>query len=461
MYTRGSRAALVALGLFAGATGGVVAACATSGGGAQPPGADASPDASMMQMKDSSGGGGNCDGANLQTDYANCGKCGNVCPTTQICNQGQCQANCTTPEQLCPGKTGCYNLTNDLQNCGACGAQCTAPEGTVTGNAVCANGFCDFTCPDDAGTDSGAPIVKCAADAGTAGCFDLTTSPQACGSCSMACTTGDTCTSGQCCTSGSIICGGTCTDIQTSATNCGSCEAGCPSPAQCVSGQCTGYVVTNPTVPFINACSLPGEKAVMPNTEFWTIDPAGVIPLPFPFTFFGTTETEFWIGSQGTIGFGALSSFDPPDSFPTCVAGQSDPSEKVPAAVIFGDPNLATGPDGVCYATLGAVSDAGADAGADAGPGAQFVITWAGAYDTLDTGSQMTFSIVLTQGTNTIDFMYDVAAGPDGGLDTTVSGATATVGIQLPTSTSLEFAKVSCDTTFIPSMPYDVRFAAQ
>jgi len=462
MVARGSRLALVALGLFAGAAGGVVAACATSGTGAGPQtGADAAEDGSIHPTDSSSGGGG-CDGANLQTDFSNCGSCGHVCPTGQICNAGKCQQGCTPPQQLCPGQPGCYDLTSDEQNCGTCGTVCQAPEGTVIGSPVCNNGSCDFTCPTDAGTDSGAPIVKCGADAGTAGCFDLTTSPQNCGTCGMSCATGDTCTSGQCCTSGSIICGGACTNVQTSATNCGSCEAGCPAPAQCVAGQCTGYVVSNPTQAFINACTLPGSKAVLPNQTFFTTTPANnPIPIPFPFTFFGTAETEFWIGSQGVIGFGAQSKFEPPDSFPNCVP-QGDPSTNFPAAVIFGDQDLATGGAGVCYATIGGVGDAGADAaveaGADAGAGAQLVITWAGAYDQLDTGSLMTFSIVLTQGTNTIDFMYDVAAGPDGGLDTTVAGATATVGIQLPTSGSVEFAAVSCDTTFIPSTPYNVRF---
>jgi hypothetical protein len=453
---RGSRVALVALGMVAGAAGSVVAACATSGTGVGPQtGTDASPDSSM-QTNDSSSGGGGCDGANLQTDFANCGSCGHVCPTGEICNAAKCQAGCNSPQVICPNQSGCYDLSTDEQNCGACGAVCQAPQGTVIGSPVCTNGFCDFTCPADASTEAGAPIVKCAADAGTPGCFDLTSSPENCGTCGMPCATGDSCTSGQCCTSGSIVCGGACTNVQTSATSCGACDAGCPSPAKCIGGQCTGYVTSNPTEAFLNACSLPGSKAVLPNQAFWAM--SQVAPLPFAFTFFGTSETQFWIGSQGTLAFGTPSKFMPPDGYPDCLS-TGDPTTAYAAAVAFGDESLATGPNGVCYATIGGAGDAGADAGVDGGAPEQFVVTWSQVYDSSDTGSQLTFSIVLTQGTNTLDFMYQQAAGVDGGIDPTVAGATATVGIQAPSGGTLAYTPYSCGTTFISSTPFDVRFA--
>jgi hypothetical protein len=370
-----------------------------------------------------------------------------MCMTGDICSAGQCQAPCTSPKVACPTEPGCFDLTDDIDNCGTCGAQCLPPAGgSVVGTATCAQSQCQFTCPTDAGVvDGGGPIVQCNSDAGSAGCFDLTSSSDHCGSCGTPCEGGMTCTQSQCCPPGNSYCTGTCVDITTSATNCGACGAACPSPATCAAGVCTGYTTTNPTITFIDACAQTGETTVLKNEGIWSH--TNLVGLPFPFTFYGVAQTQFWVQNQGTVGFGAPGSFPPPDGYPDCTSGGGDPSTAYPAAVVFGDEEMATGPNGVCYATLGTA------------PNQQFVVTWSQVTDAFDTGSTLTFSLVLTQTTNTLDFMYQTATGPDGGTDSTVSGTSATVGIQGMPGGKFAATPYSCAAGFLKTTPLVVRFA--
>ncbi|MGD0530131.1 MAG: hypothetical protein ABSE49_33665, partial [Polyangiaceae bacterium] len=341
-----------------------------------------------------------------------------------------------------PGVAGCFDLTSDNQNCGTCGAQCLPPvAGTVQGTATCVQSQCVFTCPTDAGVvDGGGPIVQCNADSGTPGCFDLTQSNDSCGSCGTACPGSQSCTQSQCCPTGDNYCGGKCTSVQTDPLNCGACDAGCPSPAQCSAGVCSGYTTSNPTVAFIDACTLTNAATTLVNKTGWAYTPAA-ITLPIPFSFYGTAVTQFWLGSQGTLGIGApKGGFNMPDGYPAC-GGAGDQTTAYPAIVAFGDEELSTGPQGVCYGTQGTA------------PNQQFVATWKQATEEGDPSSLLTFSIVLTQTTNTVDLMYQTLSGADGGIDPTVAGANATVGMQnLPVYTA-----VSCDVTFVKTTPYVIR----
>jgi len=65
---------------------------------------------------------------------------------------------------------------------------------------------------------------------------------------------------------------------------------------------------------------------------------------------------------------------------------------------------------------------------------------------------------VLTQTTNTIDFMYQTATGADGGIDSIVSGTTATVGIQGMPGGKFAATPYSCAAGFLKSTPLVVRF---
>jgi hypothetical protein len=77
-----------------------------------------------------------CNGVcvNRQTDPANCGLCGNICATGEICFAGQCAR-----EHRCGALTNCNDVCVDLlidpANCGVCGHVCAAGE-------ICFGGQC-------------------------------------------------------------------------------------------------------------------------------------------------------------------------------------------------------------------------------------------------------------------------------------------------------------------------------
>jgi hypothetical protein len=107
---------------------------------------------------------------------------------------------------------------------------------------------------------------------------------------------------------------------------------------------------------------------------------------------------------------------------------------------------MGTNGNGVCYATAGTA------------PNRQLVATWSQVNLSSDPGSTLTFSIVLTETTNTIDFMYQTAGGADGGLDPTVAGANATVRLQAKQGGPLVTTQYSCAKAFITQTPLDLRF---
>jgi len=214
-----------------------------------------------------------------------------------------------------------------------------------------------------------------------------------------------------------------------------------------------------PTLPFIDACSLPGHSTSLVSQFGW--NNTGTNSLPFSFTYYGMPQTQYFIGTQGTLFFGPVNGAFTPSQPSDCTTNwppptfpPPDPTQQYPEVIAFGDTSMSTGMNGVCYALTSA--DAGAG---DAGGGPQFVVTWSQVTVSNDPGSVLTFSIVLTQGTNTIDFLYQTATGADGGLDTIAAGVNATVGLQALHINP--YTKYSCDTTFIPSTPFAIRFTPQ
>lgn len=126
---------------------------------------------------------------NLLTDDANCGACGNACPTSvkfgylhmeSRCDQGTCKLSCTTELGVTSSRTyadcnqliddGCeVNLTDDPNNCGTCGNKCAAGSKCRAGRCGCPQGFTE--CGDT--------------------CVDLKTSDANCGACGNVCPASD------------------------------------------------------------------------------------------------------------------------------------------------------------------------------------------------------------------------------------------------------------------------------
>jgi Stigma-specific protein, Stig1 len=71
-----------------------------------------------------------------KVDPANCGACGNACPTkplaTPICANSQCSTKCNSGYSQCGGQ--CVDTDTDKQNCGQCGKKCKGMQ-TCTGGS--------------------------------------------------------------------------------------------------------------------------------------------------------------------------------------------------------------------------------------------------------------------------------------------------------------------------------------
>jgi hypothetical protein len=234
-----------------------------------------------------------------------------------------------------------------------------------------------------------------------------------------------------------------CPPVQGGGTNC--CDQGsgvcyattqstCPVPL-------VTYSSSTVTAAFVDACAQTGHATYLVSQTTWTTSPT--LSLPFTFSFFGAPVTQVWLQSQGAMGMGPPPASPAPTSFPSCSVANG--TTRYAALVAFGDANLATSAQGVCTATIGAAPDR------------KYVATWKQATDTSDVGSQLSFSVVLSETTETIDFVYGTAQGTSAG-DATVEGSTATVGIQSYQSGSLQYSAWSCDKTFLTATPLDVRF---
>src|SRR5260221_2558003 len=88
----------------------------------------------------------------LQSDYQNCGACGNACPIDKVCSHGACATVCGGGTARCGNN--CVDLKADPNNCGGCNSKCP------TGN-VCNGSKCALTCQTGLSDCNG-------------GCIDLT-----------------------------------------------------------------------------------------------------------------------------------------------------------------------------------------------------------------------------------------------------------------------------------------------
>jgi hypothetical protein len=172
----------------------------------------------------------------LSADLTNCGVCARVCPNgghgTPECTSGACSIWCMTGWDNCDGNlaNGCEaELSVDVANCGACGNACPTQDHF---GSSCQIGVCTSTgsCESGWGDCDGDPANGCEVDLST---------PQQCGACSNACATNEICDAGTCvCPPDPFaVCGAECVNTDITFSRCGSCTNSC-SGGSCIGGQC-------------------------------------------------------------------------------------------------------------------------------------------------------------------------------------------------------------------------------
>ncbi len=168
--------------------------------------------------------------------------------------------------------------------------------------------------------------------------------------------------------------------------------------ATCTPGA-AGYTRGSSPQPWLDACTAAGHGTYLPGAD----DSTDTAPLPFLFPFYGTVNTSVGLSSNGMLSFGPASSLWINAPLPHA----STPNTVFP---LWDDLVLR---QGVCTATFGTA------------PSRQFVAEWSDAYFNTDHNAHLTFEVVLTEGSATLDVLYNRM---DTGAQAT--GGHATVGIQ-------------------------------
>jgi hypothetical protein len=342
----------------------------------------------------------------LRNDPDHCGGCNVSCDEDHggFCLNGACR--CGGRQVSCG--SGCADLQVDPGNCGACGIECTNEQ-------LCADGACRLDCPSD--------FVGCDGE-----CRNLTTDPDHCGACGNSCPRAQVCRDGACslfCGPGITNCDGACRDLRVDARNCGACGRQCGPSQNCTNGMCTtipnafSYAVTTSPLSFVNACTQLGAVTMLRSVD----DETASVMLPFSFRFHGVPVAATWVSSNGLVGFGSpTSTFSNECTFNP----QADPA---PNSILAFWDDLLTRTGGVCIATLGAA------------PNRQFVVTWDDALILASPSTtDLTFSVILNEGTDIIDVLYGTMSGA-GGLS---AGASASIGLSNATQYALECCNQPC-----------------
>ncbi len=222
-----------------------------------------------------------------------------------------------------------------------------------------------------------------------AGCVVLSADPNNCGACGHVCPTGPGfgCWHGHCappCTPLANLCldsatdAYTCPDLTTDVAHCGACSNVCPAGDTCRVGHCHAptdpywRATMTPTGAWFDACSAPGAQTVLSSATTGS----ATVPLPFAFPFWGVLQpagTTVTVGPRGDVAI----------------------SGGLVEALYSG--GLGTRSTGVCIATFGTA------------PQRELVVEWSDAnYFWDSTGIyHLTFETILSEGSGTVDFVYD------------------------------------------------------
>lgn len=368
----------------------------------------------------------------------NCGDCDKACSNNNIpaptCGGGVCNGTCAAGFSDCDGSklvNGCETRTSgigaDPNNCGGCGAAFNCSNANMA-TRTC-NGTCNGTCA--------ANFADCNNNKLTDGCeTQIGTNPLNCGLCNRVCSSNHvpspTCNAGTCngtCETGWSDCNmnkqtdGCESRTDNDSLNCGGCNAPCTVAGQrkCVSGKCSaGYGTTSSSQAFVDACTQPGATTLtLVATGADTPDDEGLtaaLNLPFGFTFGGTAYTQYWVWSNGAIGFGATPTN--PGTFGAYACPGPDTAYTTPLIFAFledlkGKPTFA-----LCAATIGTA------------PNRKLVVTFKNTafYASSTTEGDLTFSAFLSETTNEVEVAIQTLNAPN--------GHTAVVGVQ-PSGTSV------------------------
>lgn len=201
----------------------------------------------------------------------------------------------------------------------------------------------------------------------------------------------------------------------------------------CTAVPATGaYSVGPSSQPFIDVCGASGN-GLLAGVD----DATASLTLPFPFTFFGCTDLDAWVSSNGVVGIGSAPSNEYNNiCLPDRVALRGT------ILAFWDDLGMR---EGVCTGTLGT-------------PGSRvFVIQWTNAYFYMNNmAARLDFEVILHEGTNAIDIVYEnMTDGTEPGRG---SGSSATIGVV--DAFGAGAVQYSCNTSIIHA-PQAIRFSPQ
>jgi hypothetical protein len=180
-----------------------------------------------------------CGGAcfDLASDPEHCGSCETACAAAQVCDAGECVAECRDGRDACA--RACVDFDGDPFHCGQCNEVCEL-------GGECVAGDCKDACGDTCAEAREVCVdQECVCRPGFASCggtcVDLDTDPSHCGECGRDCE-GSPCGDGECqaagCEGFADQCGASCTDVSSDPLHCGECGDTCEGDEVCVEGDC-------------------------------------------------------------------------------------------------------------------------------------------------------------------------------------------------------------------------------